>query len=268
MIRSFLMKTAILAIVISISQFPSLGADGDKNPNLNPQQQVENNIEKNHSEKTELEKSNTEKTNSEKVKDLKEESEAEGENLFSTVKQGGPLMIFLILLGIFGLTIIVERIIFYVRSGIWKKSELEEYLARFAGESKSRFREQLDDELREAFQIYINSAEKGLALLNGIGNIAPIFGFLGTVIGMISAFASIAAATTVNAKVVAVGIQIALVTTAGGLLIAAPILACFHIFNHIIQNVYKHADEMIYEKTSKLPSMMAKSNASAEDELW
>jgi biopolymer transport protein ExbB len=255
MTHLFFKKTTILALLVLLLQAPINAADTDKDPNLNPQQ-VEENIEK------------TEKTNSEKVKDLKEESVAEGESLFTTVSQGGPLMVFIIILGILGLTIIVERIIFYIKSGIWKKTELEEYLTRFAGESKSKYREQLDDELREAFQIYINSAEKGLALLNGIGNIAPIFGFLGTVIGMISAFASIAAATTVNAKVVAVGIQIALVTTAGGLLIAAPILACFHIFNHIIQNVYKYADELIYEKTSRLPSMLVKQSTSSDDELW
>jgi biopolymer transport protein ExbB len=255
MTHLFFKKTTVLALLVLLLQAPINAADTDKDPNLNPQQ-VEENIEK------------TEKTNSEKVKDLKDESVAQGENLFTTVKQGGPLMVFILILGILGLTIIVERIIFYVKSGIWKKSELEEYLTRFAGESKSRFREQLDDELREAFQIYINSAEKGLALLNGLGNIAPIFGFLGTVIGMISAFAAIAAATTVNAKVVAVGIQIALVTTAGGLIIAAPILACFHIFNHIIQNIYKHADELIYEKTSRLPSMLVKQSSSEEDELW
>ncbi len=267
MTRSSILNAAIMAMIITLIQIPAIAEDPGKNPDLK-HGKVENTINKSEPEKREPQQIDAEKTNSEKVKDLKDESVAEGENLFTTVKQGGTLMIFLILLGILGLTIIVERIIFYVRSGIWRKSELEEYLTRFAGESKSRFKEQLDDELREAFQIYINSAEKGLALLNGIGNIAPIFGFLGTVIGMISAFAAIAAATTVNAKVVAVGIQIALVTTAGGLIIAAPILACFHIFNHLIQNIYKHADEFIYEKTSKLPSIMVKPSTSAEDDLW
>jgi biopolymer transport protein ExbB len=252
MIRSFFINLAVVAIAIFIFQVPTMATDTDNKPDLKPQQ-IEEKVEK---------------TNSEKVQDLKEESVAHGENLFTTVKQGGALMVFILILGVLGLTIVIERIVFYIRSGIWKKTELEEYLTRFAGESKSRFREQLDDELREAFQIYINSAEKGLALLNGIGNIAPIFGFLGTVIGMISAFASIAAATTVNAKVVAVGIQMALVTTAGGLFVAAPILACFHIFNHLIQNVYKHADELIYEKTSSLPSMLLKPKSSEEDDLW
>jgi len=188
---------------------------------------------------------------------LPSESEYEGENLYATIKQGGPLMVFIFILGLIGLTIIVERVIFYFRSGIWKKNKLEIYMSEIAGKSDSKFKEQLDDELRDAFQLYVNRAEKGMALLNGIGNIAPIFGFLGTVIGMIGAFASIAAATTVNAKVVAVGIQMALVTTAGGLVIAAPLLACFHFFNHMIQNIYKYADEIIFEKTTNLPSILS-----------
>ena len=70
---------------------------------------------------------------------------------------------------------------------------------------------------------------------------------------MIEAFAAIAAATTVNAKVVAVGIQIALVTTAGGLAIAVPMLFFFHFFNHIVQKSYTQSDRIIAGLSSSLP---------------
>jgi biopolymer transport protein ExbB/TolQ len=72
---------------------------------------------------------------------------------------------------------------------------------------------------------------------------------------MISAFAAIAAATTVNAKVVAVGIQVALVTTAGGLIVAAPILFAYYAFIHVIQNRYIASEGIISELSSKLPRM-------------
>jgi biopolymer transport protein ExbB len=116
--------------------------------------------------------------------------------------------------------------------------KLEELLAETARTSDARFREQLEEELRTEFQIYANDLEKGLALLSGLGNLSPIVGFLGTVVGMISAFAAIASASTVNAKVVASGIQVALITTAGGLIVAAPTLAFYYLFQHVIQSLY------------------------------
>jgi len=70
---------------------------------------------------------------------------------------------------------------------------------------------------------------------------------------MIGAFASIAAATTVNAKVVAVGIQIALITTAGGLSVAVPALAFFYFFAHLIQTMFAKMDIITIEKVKHLP---------------
>jgi len=180
-----------------------------------------------------------------------QEAEMKNGSLYSTLKQGGMLMLPLVLLGIFGLTIIIERGIFFIRSGAANKKNLIHYLEETAKNSEAAYREELEDELRGAAQIYFNKIEKGLVLLNGIGNIAPLLGFLGTVIGMISAFAAIAAASTVNAKIVAVGIQIALVTTAGGLSVAVPVLGAFHFFNHILQKSIAQSDEIIMKLASK-----------------
>ena len=56
-----------------------------------------------------------------------------------------------------------------------------------------------------------------------IGNIAPMVGLLGTVIGMIFAFQSVAATQgTASAPQLATGIYQALVTTVGGLIVAIP----------------------------------------------
>ncbi|PKL37538.1 MAG: hypothetical protein CVV44_14410 [Spirochaetae bacterium HGW-Spirochaetae-1] len=179
----------------------------------------------------------------------------QGNSLFTTVKQGGPLMILLVLLGIGSLTIIIERLIFFTRNRVWKYDQLDSVLAEAAKDSKAQYREDLEDDLRSYFQIYTHGVEKGLALLSGIGNLAPIFGFLGTVIGMIQAFASIAAAATVNAKVVAVGIQVALITTAGGLIVAAPTLGFYYLFMHILQNRTARAEEIIGAACEKLPRL-------------
>lgn len=176
-------------------------------------------------------------------------------SLLSTVKQGGSMMIFIMALALLALTIIVERSIYYLKSGIYSKKKLKDYIDQKAINATAKHKEEMEEELRTEVQIYANKMEKGLPLLNGIGNIAPILGFLGTVVGMIDAFAAIAAATTVNAKVVAVGIQVALVTTAGGLAVAAPALIVYHFFMHLIQRIYASAEELISKKTKDLPRL-------------
>ena len=71
--------------------------------------------------------------------------------------------------------------------------------------------------------IEMSKLEKGLVVLATLTNIAPLLGFLGTVIGMIIAFQSIEAAGEVEATLVAGGIKVALLTTAAGLMIAIPV---------------------------------------------
>jgi biopolymer transport protein ExbB len=71
--------------------------------------------------------------------------------------------------------------------------------------------------------IEMSKLERGLVVLATLTNIAPLLGFLGTVIGMIIAFQSIEAAGEVEATLVAAGIKVALLTTAAGLMIAIPV---------------------------------------------
>ena len=71
--------------------------------------------------------------------------------------------------------------------------------------------------------IEMSKLEKGLVVLATLTNVAPLLGFLGTVIGMILAFQSIEAAGEVEATLVAGGIKVSLLTTAAGLVIAIPV---------------------------------------------
>jgi len=72
--------------------------------------------------------------------------------------------------------------------------------------------------------------DRGMALINGLCTVAPFFGFLGTVTGMISAFKAVAAVGEVEATVVASGIAEALITTKWGLIIAAPLSVVYIIY--------------------------------------
>ena len=78
--------------------------------------------------------------------------------------------------------------------------------------------------------IELGFLERGLVVLATIANVAPLMGFLGTVAGMIQAFASIETAGTVEPALVAGGIKVALLTTATGLLIAVPVNIAYNYF--------------------------------------
>jgi biopolymer transport protein ExbB len=76
--------------------------------------------------------------------------------------------------------------------------------------------------------------EKGLIWISLFIAIAPMLGFMGTVIGMIGAFDDIEAAGDISPTVVAGGIKVALLTTVFGLIVAI-ILQVF--YNYIVSKI-------------------------------
>ena len=97
--------------------------------------------------------------------------------------------------------------------------------------------------------IELSKLERGLVVLATLTNIAPLMGFLGTVMGMIQAFQAIEFAGEVDATTVAGGIKTALYTTAAGLAIAIPISICHNYFvsriDHLVIDMEESAQKMI-----------------------
>ncbi|GMR13711.1 MAG: MotA/TolQ/ExbB proton channel family protein [Gemmatimonadota bacterium] len=89
---------------------------------------------------------------------------------------------------------------------------------------------ELEQVINTTGAIELGFLERGLVILATIANVAPLLGFLGTVIGMILAFAAIEAAGDVDPALVAGGIKVALLTTATGLLIAIPVNISYNFF--------------------------------------
>ncbi len=79
-------------------------------------------------------------------------------------------------------------------------------------------------------KIELGFLERGMVVLATVATVAPLMGFLGTVWGMIAAFAAIELAGQVEATLVAAGIKIALITTATGLAIAIPVNIGYNFF--------------------------------------
>ncbi|MBI4545359.1 MAG: MotA/TolQ/ExbB proton channel family protein [Gemmatimonadetes bacterium] len=88
----------------------------------------------------------------------------------------------------------------------------------------------LEKAVQTTGSIELGFLERGLGLLATISSVAPLLGFLGTVMGMISAFGAIADAGQIEASLVAGGIKVALITTAAGLTIAVPVNIAYNFF--------------------------------------
>jgi biopolymer transport protein ExbB len=103
--------------------------------------------------------------------------------------------------------------------------------------------------------IELSKLEKGLVVLATLTNIAPLLGFLGTVIGMIIAFQSIEAAGEVEATLVAGGIKVALLTTAAGLAIAIPVSIAHNYFVSRIDALVIDMEESAQKMVDTLHAM-------------
>jgi len=110
--------------------------------------------------------------------------------------------------------------------------------------------------------IELSKLEKGLVVLATLTNVAPLLGFLGTVIGMIIAFQSIEAAGEVEATLVAGGIKVALLTTAAGLVIAIPVSISHNYFVAKIDGLVIDMEESAQKMIDALHAMEADRAAS------
>ncbi len=99
--------------------------------------------------------------------------------------------------------------------------------------------------------------EKGITWISLFIALAPMLGFMGTVIGMIGAFDAIEAAGDISPSLVAGGIKVALITTVSGLIVAI-ILQIF--YNLIVSKVDSIVNKM-EDSSISLIDMLVKYDA-------
>ena len=175
------------------------------------------------------------------------------------IEGGAMFMSFVLLSLVFGLAICIERIIYLNLASTNTKKLLQnieealneggveaakEVCRNTRGPVASIFYQGLDrfDEGIEVVEksvvsygsVQMGLLEKGLTWISLFIAIAPMLGFMGTVIGMIDAFDSIQAMGDVSATAVAGGIKVALITTVSGLIVAI-ILQVF--YNYLVSKI-------------------------------
>lgn len=90
---------------------------------------------------------------------------------------------------------------------------------------------EVEQAIIDAGERVTNGLRRNLRVLNGLATVSPLLGLLGTVVGMIRAFNSIATSDALGRpELLAAGISEALLTTAAGLSVAIPALICYMFF--------------------------------------
>ena len=173
--------------------------------------------------------------------------------LMKYMDQGGWIMWVLAVFSIAALVVVIERGITYykakintsellgkLRSALKKKNikqaiEIcESYRSPISSILKSgllkygRPKEEIEKTMENAAVHEIARLERGLGILASVSNLAPMLGFLGTVVGMIASFDAMSKLN--DPAKVAEGISTALITTAGGLIVAAPTLLFYNYY--------------------------------------
>ncbi|MBR4802092.1 MAG: MotA/TolQ/ExbB proton channel family protein [Bacteroidales bacterium] len=160
--------------------------------------------------------------------------------------EGGPaFMVWVVLCLILGLAIAIERLIYLSRATTNNKKLLEGIESALQEGGVEKAKELCRDTRGPVASIFyqgllhydegLESVEKNITAYGGVQMgqlesglswialfiaLAPMLGFLGTVVGMVGAFDAIEAAGDISPTVVAGGIKVALITTIAGLIVA------------------------------------------------
>ena len=179
-------------------------------------------------------------------------------SLFQLIRKGGIVGFLIILLSIVALGLVIDYSLTIRRSKITPPKDIA-VMRKLIQDKKFQELKSLDQEkssffsqvviagLKEidaGYQAMIKAMEdtsealsarvaRKIEHLNVIGNISPMMGLLGTVIGMLRCFNEIAQVTgAIEPKQLAGGIFEALITTCMGLIVAIPALYFFSIFKN------------------------------------
>lgn len=198
-------------------------------------------------------------------------------NLLELLVAGGPLMIFIALTSVGGVTIIAERLMALRRNIICPPDFLPSLRAIFRSpadrEAALQFCrskqlpvarivaagirkmphgvELVEQAIEDAGANEVAKLRRNLRMLFGLASIAPLLGLLGTVWGLIEAFQTAATeglgGGAQGAQMMAEGIYVALVTTVAGLSVAIPLLVFYYHFQGRIERVISDLNDVSEE---------------------
>jgi biopolymer transport protein ExbB len=180
--------------------------------------------------------------------------------------RGGPLMWLILFNAILAIVIFFERLFHYHRAQIasgdfvqgirnsLRRGNVIEAIAncddtpgpvaqivKAAVVNHDRSREEIREAIQDVARTEVARLERNLAILATIAQVSPLVGFLGTVWGMISIFKVMEKTQLATPSQLAGGIWEALLTTAGGLVVAIP---TYIAYNYLVSRVQSQVLEM------------------------
>ena len=187
-------------------------------------------------------------------------------NILEMLSNGGPLMIPLGLLFILAVFFFFERLIairkasnidpnfmYIIRDNVFSGNvsavrslakNTPNPVARMIDKGLQRIGkpiEAIEKSMENVGKLELYNMERNLSILSLIAGIAPMFGFLGTIIGMFQLFYSLAAGNDFNIQTMANGIYTKMITSATGLIIG---LLAYVAHNFLTTQVDKTAYKM------------------------
>lgn len=183
--------------------------------------------------------------------------------------KGGPLMIPIAICSVVAIYILFERIMTINKAGKSPDSFMDKIkdmvvrgdvngaralcsqydtpIARMIEKGLSRISSPLKNieaSIENMAKIELFKLEKNLSVLATIAGAAPMMGFLGTVLGMVQAFISIAQEEgTISPKLLSNGIYEAMITTVAGLIVG---IIAYLSYNFLVTRVSKLVHKMEY----------------------
>jgi len=201
--------------------------------------------------------------------------------LLSLLLHGGILMYVLLLISIAVLGIVIEKYRQFIRVKrnneklaelLQEQTKLEGYRTALQAEERKSplgimlsklFFAQTDDQdlisqsMESAANLELHRLEKGMGWLSTFAAVAPLIGFLGTVIGMVRVFMSIQAHSSagVDISLLAGGIWEALLTTIGGLIVGIIAIIFYNDLVQTLENIVKDMQESGIEYTIRMKNL-------------
>ena len=206
--------------------------------------------------------------------------------MFSVFSNGGPFMYVILGVSIIAMAVFLERAAFlYFRMNLNMDKALKKVLVplekqnfRGAIEECSRMQnhplggilkagllkaDRKDQEIERAMEEKIigeiPKVKARINLLTLFANIATLLGLLGTILGLITAFQSVGSADeTMKQEILARGISMAMLTTAGGLIVAIPCLGGYYLLNNRGEYLVDKIEEKALGLANALSAMKQK----------
>jgi biopolymer transport protein ExbB len=86
-------------------------------------------------------------------------------------------------------------------------------------------------------RLEVSKLEKNIGILGIVAGIAPMFGFLGTIAGVIKIFYDISKTDNISMGVISGGLYVKMVTSAAGLMVGIVAFVGYHILNMMVNKV-------------------------------